>query len=526
MDLDGFFRHHGLRPDARPFDNSDDAKQDTVFGELRGVYRHPDWRKFFGDPAQPATAVVFGRRGAGKTALRLQMKKELAEYNRAAEADGRRPVMAVEYVEFNAFQAAFRRRLGPVASDFRGFDRWLLPDHLDALLSLAATHLVTSLLERADAEIKPLRQLERARRRDLLRLALLYDNPPPGPGRRERWLALGRRIGFFSAIGAPWRRWESFFGRYGNFFAGLDKFFGVLAAAGLLYSAFLMRGAAAWPWLAAAALPACLLCCVPGWRKGRAVRRKAGEMASAVWILPDSESRRADRRACLREFRGSDFAALAVPPETGKAVRESRDFDAGGPVSGRFELMEILIDLLHRTGCAGLVVVVDEVDEPELIGGDIDPMWAFVRSLFDNKLLQFPGLGIKLLLPDECLRKLDKEDRAFKNKARPDKQNLVRSLEWSGAALIGLADRRLEACALDGANPPRIQSLFAPEVAMRLQTEFESLRCPRRLFRLLDRAIKLHLSRHTDAAPEWLISDVTFELAKVECEGLERIARD
>ena len=37
---------------------------------IRNVF-HPAWDKIYGDPTEPATSVVFGEKGAGKTAMRL-----------------------------------------------------------------------------------------------------------------------------------------------------------------------------------------------------------------------------------------------------------------------------------------------------------------------------------------------------------------------------------------------------------------------------------------------------------------------
>ena len=61
------FAHHGIT--GNPF-SEEDAQTDTVFKRLcLATIHHPAWNKFFGSPADPSTALVFGEKGSGKTAL-------------------------------------------------------------------------------------------------------------------------------------------------------------------------------------------------------------------------------------------------------------------------------------------------------------------------------------------------------------------------------------------------------------------------------------------------------------------------
>ena len=57
--------------------------------------------------------------------------------------------------------------------------------------------------------------------------------------------------------------------------------------------------------------------------------------------------------------------------------------------------------VLKTLGYAGIVVLVDRVDEPHLINGSVERMRALVWSMLDNKFLKQPGIGLKLLLPIE-----------------------------------------------------------------------------------------------------------------------------
>ena len=76
MKIQQFLEHHGIS--SNPF-AEEDAQTDPVFKEhcIASTY-HPTWDKIYGDPAEPATSIVFGEKGAGKTAMRLQIVRHLA----------------------------------------------------------------------------------------------------------------------------------------------------------------------------------------------------------------------------------------------------------------------------------------------------------------------------------------------------------------------------------------------------------------------------------------------------------------
>ena len=60
----------------------EDAQTDPVFKEfcIESTY-HPTWDKVYGDPSEPATSIIFGEKGSGKTAMRLQLARHLEHYN-------------------------------------------------------------------------------------------------------------------------------------------------------------------------------------------------------------------------------------------------------------------------------------------------------------------------------------------------------------------------------------------------------------------------------------------------------------
>jgi hypothetical protein len=131
--------------------------------------------------------------------------------------------------------------------------------------------------------------------------------------------------------------------------------------------------------------------------------------------------------------------------------------------------------------------------------------------MLDNKFLKHPGLGLKLMLPIELTRFIEREERDFYQRARLDKQNMISSFEWSGEALFDVATARIRACAAPGRDPA-LTDLFEPSITQaRLIEAFRTLRVPRRLFKFLYKLIAAHANNHTDQTPNWKISSNLFE---------------
>lgn len=483
MRLQQFLEHHGIQ--RNPF-AEEDAQTDPVFKEhcIDSTY-HPTWDKIFGDPTEPATSIVFGEKGAGKTAIRLQIVRHLADYNR------RHPnqrVFYIEYDDFNPFLDRFQERIGRWRSG-QSLAYWKLWDHMDAILSLGVTRLVDRILNRpgkgaardaaADAAaatfegpIEP-GLLSRYQARDLLLLAALYDRSSDETFER-RWRRLRRAVRF-----SAWRTWW-------------PLAVGVLLTATIFGLIGLLPR---WDWLAS---PWPYVFAAAGWlpwlyRLVRAYFRGA---------------------ACRKHLR-------SLPTETGRLTKAFLHFTAaelaGQPLptrdrtDDRFELFNKFQTVLKTLGYTGIVILVDRVDEPHLINGRPEAMKALVWSMLDNKFLKHPGLGFKLLLPIELSYYVDREESEFYQRARLDKQNLIPSLEWTGEALYDVANARLKACARDGAAPT-LRSLFDDAVSdRRLLEALRSLRVPRHLFKFLYRTFVAHANSYTDDAPEWRISAGTFE---------------
>lgn len=472
MKIEQLLEHHGIA--RNPFAD-EDAQTDVVFKEhCISSTHHPGWDKIFGNPADPATSIVFGEKGAGKTAMRLQIVEELVRYNRAHPE---RRVFIVEYDDFNPYLDRFRDHL---SSRRRRSDRmlaeWKLWDHMDAILALAVTRLGNQVLAAAPADaaqaVNPA-ALDRHQARDLLLLAACYDQSLAEPV-KHRWHRLRRKLRFRS-----WR-------------AHRNLATGVLAT---LLVAAVIAGTRRWDWLgtpwpyvivALTWLP-WLAKVLRRWRLAHGVTRQLRVLNHETNSL----------RQILMNFTADELTGQPLP------TRERSD--------DRYELLVKLQTLLKSLGYAGIVVLVDRVDEPHLINGSAEQMKALLWPMLDNKFLKHPGLGFKLLLPIELSYFIERESRDFYQRARLDKQNLVPSLEWTGEALYDIANARLKACAAPG-RTPTLRDLFDESISeRRLLEAFRGLRVPRHLFKFMYRLLVAHSNKHTEDHPEWRLSSDTFE---------------
>jgi hypothetical protein len=470
MKVQSFLEHHGIA--GNPF-AEEDAQNDTVFKRtcLETTF-HPAWDKIYGDPADPSTSIVFGEKGSGKTALKLQMVRQFERHNEA-RPDARSFV--VLYDDFNPFLDRFTSRVGPGRAVDKVLAHWKLWDHMDAILALAVTQLVTQLV--APGTRPP--RLTRPQARDLALLAACYDQSTvePFPVRSRR---LRARTGY--------RNWLAMWPRTLGLAA--TAMFAVALVAGATHTGGMTLAWTGrwWPWLlfGAAWLPALWRRARASWQAWRIVRsmrtgnRTVGQLARALARFPEV-----------------DLAGQPLP-----AFARSDD---------RYELLGKLQGVLAACGYAGLVVIVDRLDEPHLINGSADRMRQVIWPLLDNKFLKSPGVGCKLLLPVELYRFVEREDEQFNQRARLDKQNLVQSLEWSGETLYDIASNRVRAASV-GDPPATLSQLFDDSVDQRrLIDGLRSLRVPRQLFKFLYRLLVAHCHAHTDEQPVWRIPLDRFE---------------
>ncbi|MBI1322404.1 hypothetical protein GC170_04360 [bacterium] len=474
MKIDQFLKHHGIA--SNPF-SEEDAQTDLVFKrKCLDHVRHPEWDKFLGSPMEPSTAVVFGEKGSGKTALRLQATARIDEHN---DAHPDLKVFLIQYDDFNPFLDHFKAATGATTTEAT-LAKWRLQDHMDAILSLGVTKLVDRL---SDPKSKlELTALSPDQRRDLLLLATLYDASTKEPI-QNRWNRLRRWSGFRPL----WSRRD------------LQIGFGIsLLVVVLIYLFPALRSWNVLPWMI---VPLATGWVYWTWRFMKATLR-AAQIRKAVRVLArDPNALRWE----LVWFEPSDLGGQPLPSLGTKA----------GSGEERFELLRKFQGVLAALNFPGVIVLVDRVDEPQQIEGDPRLMRALVWPLLDHKFLRHPGIGFKLLLPIELAYFLDKEDKEFYDKARPDKLNLIKPLRWTGASLYDLATDRLRACALADADgeslQPRLRSLVDDSVSDEaLQDALAHLRTPRHLFKFLHRLIQDHCQRHTEDKPVWRVESDTF----------------
>lgn len=480
MKVQSFLEHHGIS--RNPF-AEEDAQTDPVFKErcIESTF-HPTWDKIFGDPSEPASAIVFGEKGSGKTAMRLQLARRLDDHNQQ-KPDKR--LFVIHYEDFNPFLDRFRDRLG---SRNRRADRvmqhWKLWDHMDAVLALGVTGLVDRILEvrqpssavQCEVKAADVDKLDRHQARDLLLLAACYDQSTAEPF-QQRWNHLRQRLKFSTwrsawplALGIVWTLLIA-----GGVIAALANGMSAWVKPLWLYGVIALLGWAplAWKFVQTHLLAWGIL------RRMRIGIRETGAL-----------------RGVLLRFNHPEIASQPLPN------KDSTD--------DRYELLLKFQAILQTLRHAGMIVLVDRLDEPHLINGQAELMKGFLWPMLDNKFLKHPGLGVKLMLPIELTRFIEREDREFYQRARLDKQNMIPSFEWTGEALYDVANARLRACALDG-QAPLLNGMFEGLSQQRLIEAFRSLRVPRRLFKFLYRLVTVHCNNHSDEQPQWKIPATTFE---------------
>lgn len=470
MKIEQFLNHHGIV--GNPF-SEEDAQTDYVFKrQCMATIHHPAWDKFFGSPADPSTALVFGEKGSGKTALRLQATSELEKYNREHPHER---VFVISYDDFNPYLDHFRDAVR-AKDTTQALTRWRLQDHMDAILAQGVTQLVDSLsTERVDLSALTVDQ-----RRDLLLLAALYDQSTGEPI-EKRWSRLRRRSGFRPL----WSRRD------------LQIGFGTTILVVALLAAFpsLLKNWSVLPYLI---LPILLGWLYWGWRLARA-EWFAKDIRKGLRVLSRDP---AALRWELLWFKPSELGGQPLPT-LGKTGGEER-----------YELLRKFQGVLKPLGYAGIIVLIDRVDEPQQVEGDPSKMRALIWPLLDHKFLRHPGIGMKLLLPIELAYYLEKEGKEFYDRARPDKLNLIKPLRWTGPSLYDLAGDRLRACsAAAGAkgDGPRLRAFIDDAIGDdNLKDSLGRLRTPRQLFKFLHRLIEEHCHRHTEDSPRWSVDADTF----------------
>ena len=489
MNIQSFLEHHSIL--RNPF-AEEDAQTDQVFKEhcISSAY-HPIWDKVYGDPSEPSTSIIFGPKGSGKTAMRLQVDRHIARYS---EENAGERVFVIRYDDFNPFLDHFCERVGRRTSKKpeKVLEAWRLWDHMDAILCLGVTSLADRILKPDEGPAsesisrQALKKLDRTSARDMLLLASCYDQST-STSFSSRWNSLRRAMRYrnWSAKFPCWLAWLSALGSIG--------------IVGWMYweSTQVAEGAEAAPfnmnllWVIPIAI---VIGSIPMVMKTLKCQIAALAIRKHMRVGKRETS---SLRKVLQKIPTKELASQPLP-------RVDRTDD-------RYEMLNKFQAILKRLGFSGVVVLMDRVDEPHMTGGKPELMRRFVWPIMDNKLLKHPGIGFKIFLPQELHRDMERETREFHERARLDKQNVIPAFQWTGEALYDLARARMLACGVEGKSPEP-KDLFSEEISYeRMLSAFQSLRVPRHLFRFLYCVLVDHCNRHTDAHPEFKITGETFE---------------
>ncbi len=498
---------------------------------------HSDFEKILGDLAKPSTSIVFGEKGSGKTAIRLQIDDRVAAHNAGHPAS---KILLVPYDELNAILDRQHRRVGG-KTPLESFQKFRLVDHIDAILTLTVPRLVDALIQAPRLEAnaardtaidlgveprKTARKLDAAGKRDLLLLQAVYDRADSADLRTSKLRRI-LRVNLPTAV-VLWR---------------LLAYLGWVPAAMIMFWSlttvgFVVYSTAGYAFFALAALWVIVLAKVLGW----------DNLALA------GIARRARRQ--LRVLGRSDVSLVRSLRQLDPVLRDVAHLPQTDSDETRYAMLDRLRRILRAFGFAGMIVVIDRVDEPTLISGDPDRMRAVIWPLFNNKFLQQEGLGVKMLLPIELRHALFKESSAFFQEARLDKQSLVERLNWTGAMLYDLCDTRLKACysapavgarvaqaesqevpiagtepAGESPSPDKssisLLDLFAEDVAARdVVDALDQMHQPRDAFKFLYACISEHCSNVTAEQNQWRIPRLVLEsVRKQQSERVQQLYR-
>lgn len=503
MNVQSFFQHHGIR--ENPF-QAEEARHDAVFARVEGVCHHPDYPKIRGDFERPATAIVFGERGSGKTAIRLQIEDDINEHNQQ-HPEAR--CLLIAYDDLNPVLDRLHRHGGGGSID-DVLSKVRLVDHIDGVLATAVPRIVDQAfgesreddLLRSDTHLlKSLRQYDQAARRDLLLLQLCYDRPDEADLRTAR---LRHAMRSSSRPLLHMLKWSGLVGL-------------VLTLALLLYVLIANPEELRWLWIGAVFLIGAITAVIGGryawmWLKLDGIARR---LAASLRVL---DRQRMSFRKSLASLRTADVL--------------SSDLPQGDADDARYGMLNRLLRIIRPLGYRAIIVLVDRVDEPTLINGEPQRMRSLIWPMLNNKFLQQDRIAVKMLLPLELKHMLFRESTQFFREARLDKQNLVERLTWSGATLYDVCTARLNACrgSRDEDQPAAaisLTDLFDDTVSHQdLVDALNQMQQPRDAFKFLYQVIHEHCTALPDETPQWQIPKLTLDnVRKREVERLSTMLR-
>lgn len=500
MNLSTFLDHWSIV--ENPF-RAEEARHDSVFARLGShTTAHPDFEKILGDPAHPSTAIVFGEKGSGKTAIRLQIAERVRGHNESVQS-GR--VLLVAHDDLNPFLDRIAERSGLTAGDASAgellsvLEGIRLVDHIDGILHAGITPFVDSIIAPGSKDLhQRARNAPISARRDLYLLAALYDL---SGDTRLRMKALRKRLKVRrNTVAMCWKAACLFgwilpaFVAYAHYRWTPDP----LPARAVWYA----YGVALALW----AVPLFKWAFWDKWRMSRVGRRLARQLRSVP--------------------RGAEELAGALemihPRDRDRSALPFTDSD-----DTRYALLAKFRRAMSGLGVSGIMVLMDRLDEPTLISGDPARMRAVVWPMFNNKFLQQEGIGFKMLLPIELRHELFRERAGFFQEARLDKQNMIERLSWTGATLYDLCNARLSACRGDGASPISLSDMFEDDVSRAdIVDALDQMRQPRDAFKLLYQCMLEHCSNTPEEQSRWKIPRLTLDsVRRQQAERVEMFYR-
>jgi hypothetical protein len=488
-----------------------------------GVTSHSDFEKIAGDFARPSTAIVFGEKGSGKTAIRLQLADRVAAYNLQRPTER---CLWVGYDDLNPVLARFldRAKVEKKPDLTATLGKLRLVDHIDAILSLATPAIVDALLKQNSVRSGPppvtitfpagmeeprkaIKKMDAQVRRDLLALQVAYDRPDATTGAEIRTRKLRNSLRILPPLGSMvW----TLLVLVGWFPAAAWTYVAWQRKALSFDMAVLTHADSVW-WTIAGLLSLYLLVLL---------KRSVWDRLKYITL---GHRLRKQIRVSVRSD-SSYGRSLRVIPQT---LVDSAILPMTSSDEVRYAMLERLKRVLAVLGYSSILVVIDRVDEPTLIAGDPDRMKAVVWPMLHNKFLQFPGMGIKMLLPIELRHLLFRESAAFFQEARLDKQNLVERLGWTGAMLHDLCNARLQACRAPGLPSLPLLDLFAEDVTKQdLIEALDQMHQPRDAFKLLYQCFVDHCASVTSDQAQWRIPRVMLEtVKKAQVERVKQLYR-
>ena len=478
MNLSEFLGRHGL--ESNPF-AAEEAAQDPVLTQSADACRHPDFGKIFGEPTHPSPAIVFGERGAGKTALRLQMESAYRAYNKE-QSDNR--VLVIGHDNFDAMIGRIARH-ERLKNQSAALDSITLSDHVDIVLHGIVPQLVDQLLgvsDRAPLQVgnfrKQLRKAPTLVRREMLLLQMAYDHTPIA-AKRTRQLKSALGLGGSSGSKAA-ANWSMVLAIFALVIAGIsvvqEPKRALLALAALLAAGSFVMG---WSWLRCQTRVGII---ARGMHRGiRCVNRSPASFRESLHHIE------------------INIGSASMPTDRGD--------------DSRFAMLDRLLAVLRVVDYACVAILVDRVDEPTTVAGDVDHMRSLVVPLLSSRFLQHRGLAVKLLLPAELGDLFNREDGAFFRAARMDKQNTVERLRWSGSMLAKMCDARIRAVSKRPASAVPIESLFDANVGRaKIEEALAGCANPREGCRMMYAMLQEHMA-HAQAEAK-TISSATFDLVR------------